>query len=1072
MSVRGRRVALLVVVAVLGALAFAGTPAQAGQARLFSDSFGSATSSVPDPYPLSSSSSVAVDASAGPSRGDVYVADFEGHRVEKFDSSGHLILMFGEAVNKTKVEEGRPEAEQNVCLASETCQRGTAAATPGAFQGQLFVAVDSSAGSSAGDVYVADGYGGGSQVTKFDENGHVVYLWASAGQLGGASIPEGAFVEIKGIAVDSSGNLWVIEANHHPNSQGSILRAFEFTSNASLITSWQAPLGSLTENTPAQLSGLALDSSDHLYLIEEDGDTAEWSSSGSKVGTITSRLVDPDTGEPNTITQRQFEPFALALDPASEDVYQAGPFPAFAPFDTSSLVIRRFAAASCKPSGEEHLCGAAESFALGRIPDGAYSISLTVDPTTPADTLYAAYTGYTEGPEFEHYGEVAGFATETVPDVITVKASSFAGASTRLNGTVNPSGVPLTKCVFEWGEREGSYEHEAPCEAPDATGLGSGSSPVEAHAKISGLTAGKTYHFRLVASNANTDLAEEPSRGEDLAFGPPRVLGTSALAVSATSATLQSELNPVNVQTRYHFEYDTTPYGEGEASHGFSVPLPDASAGSGGATVTGSALVGGLAPATVYHYRVVATNTLGSVAGPDGSFTTQSAIYGPASLDGRVWEMVSPLQKSGSRIYGIGDGLEGVLQASADGDGLAFVANGPFGQEAPSNRSLANSQFLASRGANGWSTKDVTTPREDVVGFLPANLSGYRAFSQDLSLGAVQPRGFTPLSPLATETTPYLRVASGEFVPLVDPLNVPPETVFDSKVDSLDQIINREPKIEGGSSDLHSVVIASCFKLTEDAVNSCGKNVRSLFVWHEGVLRLASVLPNDHPAALAGGGSSLGGDVLKRNAISEDGTRLVFTTTAAGSHLYLRDLALAKTVQLDLPEPGIAGEGGNPLFEDMSADGSKVFFTDSARLTTGSDADNAHRDLYMCGIVVQGEALTCALKDLSVAGNAGEAGAVLGPSLGGASSGRFVYFVANGALTPGAAPGDCTVSGGVGTGICGLYLYDTVAGTVKLVTILSGADHTDWGGQRCSSTEGNDGSCVSQWSVFGFYVAA
>jgi hypothetical protein len=1051
MSNRRHRTALLTVVAGLGVLAFAGAPAQAGQMRLFHGNFGCATGpgcKTPDPYPLVGSTSVAVDESAGPSRGDVYVSDAGNDRVEKFDSSGHLILTFGKAVNKTKVEEGKPEAEQNVCLAAEVCQPGTAAPTPGAIHGaapedaRLFLAVDSSGGLSAGDVYVAETsfYGGGSLdvVTKFDEEGHLVSSWASAGQLDGSSIPEGPFADLTGIAVDSSGNLWVMDNPDNPGHFAGPIRASEFNQDASLITSWRSTVTPNGENSAALISGLAIDSSDHLYIHEYDGYLAEWSSSGARIGAITSPFTNPDTGELFTGQGSQFEPSAVAIDQGTGDIYQAGPFPAFGG-SSSSPIVRRFAAASCQPAANEHLCSTAEYFGAGRVPNGQEG--LAVDSTTPSDTVYAAVGGFTS----LHANEVVSFAVETVPDVLTAKASGFTGATARLNGTVNPSGEPLTECFFEWAEGEKPYEHDAPCEAPDAAGVGSGSSPVEVHAQITGFTASKTYHFRLVASNTNTDTAEEPSRGQDLTFGPPVLLSASALDVSATSATLQAELGPNNLETTYHVEYDTVPYTAGEGPHGTSVPIPDADIGSGAATVTRNTLVEGLAPSTVYHYRIVATNTLGTVIGPERVITTQPAISGSLLLDGRGWEMVSPPEKSGSTISGIEHSPQGAIQASPDGDGIAFIANGAFGQEAAGDRSFQSSQFLATRGASGWSTKDITPPHEDIVGVLAGNTSGYKVFSQDLSLGALEPHGTTPLSPQASAPTPYLRAANGEYVPLVDAGNVPPEEAFDGKVAG-SGLVQQEPRIEGGSPDLKSVVLASCFKLTEDAVNSCGKGITSLYVWREGALQLASVLPNEHPTvATTEGESELGAGPsevhVTRHAVSEDGTRLVFTTVS-GHHLYLRDLALPKTVQLDLPEPHAAGGAASPRFEDMSADGSKVFFTDTARLTTNSDADQSHPDLYMCEITVREEALGCALKDLSVAVNPGEAGDVLGASLGMDSSGRYVYFVANGALVPGATPGDCKEN--PDTGMCGLYLYDTVAGTVKLVTTLSGADFPDW----------------------------
>jgi len=89
-------------------------------------------------------------------------------------------------------------------------------------------------------------------------------------------------------------------------------------------------------------------------------------------------------------------------------------------------------------------------------------------------------------------------------------------------------------------------------------------------------------------------------------------------AVTQTSATLNSRVNPdgSNV-TECKFEYGTTvAYGSSAACRA----LP----GSGERPVLVSAAVGGLAPSTEYHFRVVSTNGKGTLRGPDIVFTTAS----------------------------------------------------------------------------------------------------------------------------------------------------------------------------------------------------------------------------------------------------------------------------------------------------------------------------------------------------------------------------------------------------------------------------------------------------------------
>ena len=64
--------------------------------------------------------------------GNVWVGDLENLRVQKFSPAGQFLLMLGGKVNKTKVEEGAPTAQQNVCplAPSDACQAGSPGEAP------------------------------------------------------------------------------------------------------------------------------------------------------------------------------------------------------------------------------------------------------------------------------------------------------------------------------------------------------------------------------------------------------------------------------------------------------------------------------------------------------------------------------------------------------------------------------------------------------------------------------------------------------------------------------------------------------------------------------------------------------------------------------------------------------------------------------------------------------------------------------------------------------------------------------------------------------------------------------
>src|SRR3954463_15154330 len=99
----------------------------------------------------------------------------------------------------------------------------------------------------------------------------------------------------------------------------------------------------------------------------------------------------------------------------------------------------------------------------------------------------------------------------------------------------------------------------------------------------------------------------------------PTVTTGNANSITQSSAKLNGTVKPNNEATTYHFEFGTTTaYGTNSPEAGPIAP------GSGNTNV--SADIGSLAPGTVYHYRLVATNPSGSIPGKDKTFTTRSAV--------------------------------------------------------------------------------------------------------------------------------------------------------------------------------------------------------------------------------------------------------------------------------------------------------------------------------------------------------------------------------------------------------------------------------------------------------------
>lgn len=87
-----------------------------------------------------------------------------------------------------------------------------------------------------------------------------------------------------------------------------------------------------------------------------------------------------------------------------------------------------------------------------------------------------------------------------------------------------------------------------------------------------------------------------------------------AVAVGFGTATLRGSVNPHGGATYYYFQYGLT--------DGYGQQTPLAEAGAGNRAVVVSVPISGLAPLTIYHFRLVAVNGAGTTLGRDRSFKT------------------------------------------------------------------------------------------------------------------------------------------------------------------------------------------------------------------------------------------------------------------------------------------------------------------------------------------------------------------------------------------------------------------------------------------------------------------
>jgi len=998
-SPAGRVAPLAVIIGLLFLLGAFASPASALETHPYTGvAFG------PDGIGGSASFEMAGSVAVDPGSGEVYVYDVGAGKVYKFDAAGAPMNFSATGTNAI----------------SDVGSGGSAA------EYQVAVAPAGSPGGTAGDIYVVNA-------------GKAVHVYSAAGTE--LAVLEQDGIEACGVAADPSGNFY---AGVYPSTINKYTPTANPPKETDKVGSGTAEVGlcnvaadglgnvyaakytggiykleGLADSTPTPIDSdagtMAIAPGSNDLYADRSNEILRYDSSGALIGSFGGGEISKSRG--------------VAVNTGASKVYVDTPSKVkiFGPWTTVPDATTEAADAITKTTAQLHgTIGAAGGpdatcvfqyvaevayFSTGF--EGAGEVPCNpAGPFTGSGTTAVSATATGLSAKSGYYFRLLGTSANgsssgqallfTTPGAVNVKtdpAGNVTDSGATLNGTINPEGVELEECSFEYRLSVNPFFRSAPCaETPAA--IGSGNSPVPVHLDLSELRAGTEYVFRLAATN---DLGS--SQGSEKAFKTkgPTVAQESTAGVSETATTFKVTINPNGFATSFVFEYlPQQAFEQNGYAGAIIVPAGGESLGAGTAPVEGSAQVNELAPGTTYRVRVVATSADGVAHGSGFSFTTRAPAlaFGPCPNDDfrsgfgallpdcRAYEQVTPTDKGGLDIEGFAD----QLGAAPDGSSVSFGSTSGSGAPVGGGGRQDLTALLSSRVGESWVTQRLLPP--ETLG----EKAEYLGSSQDMRYALVEAGDFKKAALFLIDT-------SDESVTEVVPYQNEQSVQFGAfHFDSI-------------SKDGARLFFESQVKLTPEAV----AGAPNLYMWDRasGEVSTVGLLPQSDgggspPGGSFGagyaaylGGSSAGQYVDAIHAASPDGDQIYFTA-ADTLQLYLR-LGLAgptpSTVHVSAPEAGVNDPNG-PLpasFQEATPDGGRAFFLSSEKLTADASTGGSDggKDLYRY------DRADDTLVDVT-AGQEGPAnpnGAEVLGLLGASSDGSTGYFAARGKLTPEAAAG-------------------------------------------------------------------
>ncbi|MGH8318317.1 MAG: hypothetical protein ACREUL_10105 [Steroidobacteraceae bacterium] len=246
---------------------------------------------------------------SGSTNGTGTSASFYGTAGVAMDSSGHIYVA---DTNNNEIREISPAGVVTTLAGSTTAGHADGTGSAASFDAPTSVAVD-----SAGNVYVADSFN--NEIRKIAPGG-IVTTFAGSTNPGAADGTGSAasFRNPEGVAVDSSGNLYVADSLN--NEIRMITPAALVTTFAGSVTAGSAN-GSSTSASFNGPTGVAVDSSGNLYVADHNNNEIRMINLSDVVSTLAGSTTAGSAD--GTGSAASFDgPTAVAVDSAG-DVYVA-----------------------------------------------------------------------------------------------------------------------------------------------------------------------------------------------------------------------------------------------------------------------------------------------------------------------------------------------------------------------------------------------------------------------------------------------------------------------------------------------------------------------------------------------------------------------------------------------------------------------------------------------------------------------------------------------------------------------------------------------------------------------------